>query len=207
MSPEPTPARPSDGFSAEARAFLDALDATDPAALCACEGWTAHEVAAHLAAGGIEGPTAALPAFAYLGLVGTVVSVVDLRTRRLPNWAVLPSYPLALALLMAASGVEKNWWPVARAVISMALVAGLYLVLVLGFPHGLGLGDVKLGGLLALGVGWLGWPTLTTSVLAGWGLAALVLLARNGTRSADSGRPIALGPWLCFGALVAVVLR
>ena len=54
MNPEPTPARPSDGFAAEARAFLDALDATDPAALCACAGWTAHEVAAHLAAAGIE---------------------------------------------------------------------------------------------------------------------------------------------------------
>ena len=119
----------------------------------------------------------------------------------------MPSYPFAFALLTAASGVEKDWWPVVRAVISMALVAGLYLLLGLGFPHGLGLGDVKLGGLLGLGLGWLGWLTLATSVLAGWGLAALVLLARHGTRPADRGRPVALGPWLCLGALVAVVLR
>lgn len=64
MSPTPTPALPSNGFAVEARAFLDALDATDPAALCACEGWTAHEVVAHLAAAGTE---VALNLEAYAG--------------------------------------------------------------------------------------------------------------------------------------------
>lgn len=153
------------------------------------------------------GPSAALAAFVYLGAVGTAASVLDLATRRLPNRLVLPSYPLTVALLAVASGIQHEWWSFDRAVIASALVAGFYLMLGLGFPHGLGLGDVKLGGLLALGVGWLGWPTLTTSILAGWCLAALVLIARHGTRPEDRGRPIALGPWLCLGALVGVVVR
>lgn len=55
----------------------------------------------------------------------------------------------------------------------MVLVAGYYLALGLAFPHGLGLGDPS---------SWLDWATLTTSVLAGWGLPALVLLVRHGTR-------------------------
>ena len=152
-------------------------------------------------------PTAVLPAFAYLGVAGTVVSLIDLRTRRLPNRVLLPSYPITFALLAVASRVEQEWWPLGRAIIAMAMMAGFYLGLGLAFPHGFGLGDVKLGGLLALGLGWLGWPVLITGVLAGWCLAALVLLARYATRPARRGQPVALGPLLCLGALVAIGLR
>ena len=153
------------------------------------------------------GLSAALAAFAYLGAIGTVVSVIDLRSRRLPDKIILPSYPATVALLAVASGVEHDWWPLARAIIAAALVAGFYLALGLAFPRGLGLGDVKLGGMLALGLGWLGWTTLATGVLAGWCLAVFVLLARYATQPATRGWPIALGPWLCLGAVVAVGVR
>ena len=153
------------------------------------------------------GLSAALAAFAYLGAAGTVASVIDLRTRRLPDKIILPSYPATVALLAVASGVEHDWWPLARAIIAAALVAGFYLALGLAFPRGLGLGDVKLGGLLALGFGWLGWPTLSTGVFAAWGLAALGLLAWQVTRPGRRCQTIALGPWLCLGALVAIALR
>ena len=153
------------------------------------------------------GLSAALAAFAYLGAIGTVVSVIDLRSRRLPDKIILPSYPATVALLAVASGVEHDWWPLARAIIAAALVAGFYLALGLAFPRGLGLGDVKLAGLLALGLGWLGWPTLTTGVLAAWGLASLALLALLAIGPHRRERTIALGPWLCLGALVAVALR
>jgi hypothetical protein len=38
----------------EFNAFLETLDATPPGAVSACQGWTAHEVTAHLAAGAAE---------------------------------------------------------------------------------------------------------------------------------------------------------
>lgn len=153
------------------------------------------------------GLTPLLPAFAYLGVVGTMVSVIDLRARRLPNRLVLPSYPVTLALLVVAAGIGWDWWPLARAVIAAALVAGFYLVLGLAFPGGFGLGDVKLGGLLALALGWLGWSTLTTGVLAAWGLAAVALFVRQAVRRGPRGGTMALGPWLCLGALVGAVFR
>ena len=153
------------------------------------------------------GWSVALAAFVYLGALGVIVSIIDLRTHRLPNRLVLPSYPVVVALLALAAGMEGRWWPLGRATLAMVLVAGFYLVLGLAFPHGLGLGDVKLAGLAALGLGWLGWPVLTTGVLAGWCLAALVLLARHATRPARRGCPIALGPWLCLGASVAIGVR
>ena len=40
--------------TAEAAAFLDALDSIPPGTVSACEGWTAHEITAHLAAGAAE---------------------------------------------------------------------------------------------------------------------------------------------------------
>jgi Mycothiol maleylpyruvate isomerase N-terminal domain len=40
--------------SREAEAFLSAVDATDPAAVSACEGWTTHEIAAHVAGIAVE---------------------------------------------------------------------------------------------------------------------------------------------------------
>jgi len=153
------------------------------------------------------GWSVALAAFVYLGALGVVVSVIDLRTHRLPNRIVLPSYPVVAALLALAAGMEGRWWPLGRAAFAMALVTGFYLVLGLAFEHGLGFGDAKLAGPVALGLGWLGWPVLTTGALAGWALAALALLARHATKPAARGRPIALGPWLCLGALVAIGLR
>jgi leader peptidase (prepilin peptidase)/N-methyltransferase len=153
------------------------------------------------------GLSVALPAFAYLGLVGTTVSVIDLHARRLPNRLVLPSYPVTLALLAVAAGVDQDWWPLARAVIAAAVVAGFYLALELAFPLGLGLGDAKFGGLLALALGWLGWAEVDTGVLAAWWLAALVVVGRSLARRGALGGTPALGPWLGLGALVAVVVR
>jgi leader peptidase (prepilin peptidase)/N-methyltransferase len=86
------------------------------------------------------GSSAALAAFVYLGALGVVVSIIDLRTRRLPNRIVLPSYPVVVALLALAAGMEGRWWPLGRAAFAVALVAGFYLVLGLAFEHGLGLG-------------------------------------------------------------------
>jgi hypothetical protein len=40
--------------SREAEAFLTAVDATDPAAVSACAGWTTHEIAAHVAGIAVE---------------------------------------------------------------------------------------------------------------------------------------------------------
>ena len=77
----------------------------------------------------------------YLGAVGVVTSVIDLRTHRLPDRVVLPSYPIVAVLLALASGMEGRWWPLGLAALAMVLVAGFYLVLGLAFPHGLGLGD------------------------------------------------------------------
>ncbi len=152
----------------------------------------------------------AVPAFLFLGAVGTVASLIDLRTRRIPNALLWPSYPLGAALLALASALGDRWGMLGRAGIAIGLVAGFYLVLALVLPGQFGMADVRLGGLLGLFVGWLGWPEVATSVLAGWFLAALAVAwgrARRRSDGAQRSRPIPLGPYLCLGALVAIGVR
>ncbi|MEK8228939.1 hypothetical protein NKG05_27695 [Oerskovia sp. M15] len=48
-------------------------------------------------------PLAVLPASVYLAVAGTALAVIDVRTHRLPNALVLPSYPVLAVLLGTAS--------------------------------------------------------------------------------------------------------
>jgi leader peptidase (prepilin peptidase)/N-methyltransferase len=152
------------------------------------------------------GWTAPLAAYLYLGAVLTVAAVIDTRTLRMPNVLLLPSYPVGVALLAAAAGADGTWWPLGRAVIAMAVIAGFYLALALAAGgHRMGLADVTLGGLVGLVLGWVGWSALSTGVILGWVIALVaVVVWRPGCRP---GRTPAIpaGPCLWLGALVAVL--
>jgi len=52
----------------------------------------------------------AVPAVAYLAVVGTVLAVTDWRTQRLPNVVVAPSYPIAAALIVLAMTAGGDSW-------------------------------------------------------------------------------------------------
>ncbi|EHB50467.1 peptidase A24A prepilin type IV [Mycolicibacterium rhodesiae JS60] len=135
-------------------------------------------------------------------LVGVVLlwtaalTVFDVRHRRLPNALTLPG---AVAVLAAAAWCGRGMPALAGAL----GLAGLYLVVHLMIPAGLGAGDVK----LALGVGgltgafgpdvWLlaalGAPVLTA-------MASVVLAARDPTATVPHG------PSMCVASLAAAAL-
>ncbi len=84
---------------------------------------------------------------------------------------------------------------------ALVLVAALAVVS-LAAPAALGMGDVKLALLLAVGIG----DDAVTALVAGFALAAayaLVLLARHGRAAARTALPLA--PFLATGALCALV--
>lgn len=151
------------------------------------------------------GPDLALPAFLALGAVGVVLAAVDLATKRLPNPLVLACYGSGLALLGLATAVSGDPAPLVRAGLGMVALFGLYLVLALVNPAGLGLGDVKLAGALGLHLAWQGWDVLLAGALAGFllvALVALVLLAAGRVRRSSE---LPFGPFMLLGALLAVV--
>ncbi|MBM7804941.1 leader peptidase (prepilin peptidase)/N-methyltransferase [Geodermatophilus bullaregiensis] len=149
------------------------------------------------------GPTAELPAWLWFAAAGVLLGVLDLRERVLPNRVLLPATAGAVALLAVAVVGPGTWPDLLRAVTGAVLLFSVLLGLALLAPGRLGMGDVKLGALLGLYLGWLGWPALVLGVLAGFvvqAAAALVLLAlrRVGLRS-----DLPFGPALLVGTALA----
>ena len=145
-----------------------------------------------------------LPAYCYFGAVAAAVSVSDVAARRIPNRAVLPAYLVGPALLALASATSGPWWPLARAGIAMALLAGFYLILGLGFPASMGFGDVKWAGVVGLYLGWLGWSAVTTGTLLAFLAASLLVIGRRVAISQIHEATLPMAPFMTGGALVAM---
>ena len=123
-----------------------------------------------------------------------VLSAIDAQHRIVPNRIVLPAAAVAL---VAHTAIDPS-----PAWLAWALVAagGLFLV-VLAYPKGLGMGDVKLALLLGAMLG----PSVTVALMIGL-FAALVpsavLVSRHGAAARKMGVPLV--PFLALGAVVAL---
>ena len=151
---------------------------------------------------GALGAEPQLPAYLWLAAVGVALAVIDIETLRLPDRLTLPSYPVGLVLL----AIPADWPALGRAVLA-AVITGVaaFLLALLAPRGGLGLGDVKLLGLLGLFLGWLGWGVLVVGVALGFALGAVAAVGMLASRRAGFRDHLAFGPWLIAGALVAVV--
>ena len=146
----------------------------------------------------------ALPAYLYLAGLAVVLTVIDLAERRLPDAIVLPSYPVAAVLLVAASGGSGDWSALGRAAVGGVILWALYFVLMVVRPGGMGFGDVKLAGLIGTYLAWLGWGTLVVGAFAAFLLGGLFAVALLLTGRAGRASRIPFGPWMLLGALIGV---
>lgn len=155
--------------------------------------------------GGRFGWSPELPAFLISAVVGTVVSVVDVRRHRLPHVFTVPAYVACAACLVAASIAGHDYAPLTRSVIAAAGVHLTFLGLALVFPGQLGLGDVVVAGWLSMTLGWLGATQVLAGVVAGFLLQAVVVavIALSGRFRRRMVLP--LGPALVAGWFVVVV--
>jgi leader peptidase (prepilin peptidase) / N-methyltransferase len=126
-----------------------------------------------------------------------LIALMDLRYRLVLNVLVFPATLVALVLQAIPPGRHTL----------MALLGGavgllFFLVAALAKPGGMGMGDVKLAGLIGLVVGFpqVLW-TLAIGVIAG-GVAALLLVV---TRRATLKSGIAYAPYLCFGVILTLL--
>ncbi|WP_375389759.1 prepilin peptidase [uncultured Amnibacterium sp.] len=143
--------------------------------------------------------------FLYLGAVSVALAAIDIDVRRLPDRIVLPSYVVGVALLGAVDLLRGDPTAVGTALAGSGAAALLFAVLWFARPGGMGLGDVKLAGVLGLFLGQLGVAQLAVGISAGFLLGgifgvALLLSRRGGRRTA-----IPFGPWMLAGAWVGVL--
>ncbi|WP_029287159.1 A24 family peptidase [Cellulomonas sp. HZM] len=152
-----------------------------------------------------DGALWAWPAFLYLTAISVALALIDIDTKTLPNRIVLPSYPVAAALLALATVGTGDWWSMVRAVLGLVILWTFYFALVFAYPAGMGFGDVKLAGVLGLYLGWTGWGALVIGGFAAFfigGVFALVLLL---VRRAGRKTGIPFGPWMLLGAFVGLI--
>jgi len=144
--------------------------------------------------------TAAGMALSLLVVVLVVpAALIDLEYKIIPNQLTAIGAVLALLLGVALDPAGEP----AR-LIAGAAAGGFLLAAALAYPAGMGMGDVKLAGVLGLALGAAVAPAILVALLAGV-LFGTSVMARRGVRD---GRRTAVpfGPFLAFGALFAVFL-
>lgn len=134
---------------------------------------------------------------AYLAVATPPLIRIDLAEHRLPNAFTLPGYPVATAAIAATALAGRS-----ALIPLLAAAAYLGVLLLAHVGGGMGLGDVKLGGVLGAALGMVGPPAafagLALAVLSG-GAVATVLLLRGRRRSR-----LAFGPHLLLGFWLAL---
>ena len=148
------------------------------------------------------GNAAELIAYSLLAVFLAVLVVVDLAVFRLPDVVVGPLYVVLFGALTVAAAVDGDWSRLGRAAAAGGVIALGYLVLALISPANLGLGDVKLAGVIGAFLGWLGWPQALVGTLAAFVLGGLVALVLVVAKRAHRNTAFAFGPWMVAGAAV-----
>jgi leader peptidase (prepilin peptidase) / N-methyltransferase len=126
-----------------------------------------------------------------------VISRHDLERKIIPNRIVVPAW---IGVLLAHLALYPEHW-VEWLVGSIG--AGLFFfAVVLAYPAGMGMGDVKLALLIGAALGYAVATALLLGTLAA-GVVSAVLLFREG--SAARKRAIPLGPFLAGGAILVLL--
>lgn len=140
-----------------------------------------------------------LGACLYLVIAGVALTLIDWRTKRLPDAITLPSYPIVLGLLIPSGELP-------HALYGMLALGVIYAILWFARPAGLGLGDVKLAGLIGLVAGALGPHGWVVAAIGGHLLGAVyatgLLITRKGTLTSE----FPFGPFMLAATLVAVLV-
>ena len=141
------------------------------------------------------------PAQLALGLVFVAmlaaITLTDLERGIIPN-TVLIGGALAAVALVAAT--DPSSFP-ERGVAAAAAGGGLFAI-VLAYPRGMGMGDVKLAAVMGLYLGTSVAPALLIAVLAGT-IVGVGLMVGQG--SSARKRAVPFGPFLALGGVVALL--
>jgi leader peptidase (prepilin peptidase)/N-methyltransferase len=138
---------------------------------------------------------------AWLGIAFVLllvpITLIDLDHRLIPNKLTLPGAVIAVAIVLLTDSDS-----LVEHLVSGAAAGGFLLVAALAYPAGMGMGDVKLAGVMGLYLGRAVAPAMFAALIAGTLIGALII-ARKGTKE---GRKTAIpfGPYLALGGLVGL---
>jgi leader peptidase (prepilin peptidase) / N-methyltransferase len=138
---------------------------------------------------------------ALIGLVFVamlaIVTLTDLERRIIPNKVLISGAVLCLAIAIPTdpAGVPER-------LIAAVGAGGLFFLVALAYPAGMGLGDVKLAATMGLFLGRAAAPAILVALLVG-SFVGLALIARHGAGARKMAIPF--GPFLALGGLVGLL--
>ncbi len=124
------------------------------------------------------------------------VAGIDLDHRIIPNKILLPAaiWGLAATIAFRPDNVDD-------ALIAGAGAFAFLLLAALAYPAGMGMGDVKLAGVMGIYLGSGIAPAMLVAFLAG-SIVGVAIIAREGRDARKKGIPF--GPFLALGGLVGI---
>jgi leader peptidase (prepilin peptidase)/N-methyltransferase len=138
---------------------------------------------------------------ALIGLVFVtvlaVVTLTDLERRIIPNKVLIVGAVLCLGI-----AVPTDLAGVPERLIAAAAAGGLFFLVALAYPAGMGLGDVKLAATMGLFLGRAVAPAILAALLIG-SVAGLVLISRHGSEARKMAIPF--GPFLALGGVIGLL--
>jgi leader peptidase (prepilin peptidase) / N-methyltransferase len=125
------------------------------------------------------------------------ITLTDLEQRIIPNRVLM-----AGAILCLAIAIPTDPGGLPERAIAAAAAGGVFFLVVLAHPKGMGLGDVKLAATMGLFLGRAVAPAILIGLLAG-SLVGLALIARHGSQARKMAVPF--GPFLALGGVVGML--
>jgi leader peptidase (prepilin peptidase)/N-methyltransferase len=132
------------------------------------------------------------------------LAAIDLAVMRLPDPLVLIGFACTTVLLTAAALVNDDWPSLLRAAEGGAICFAVYFLLAVLPGASLGFGDVKLGGVIGLLLGYLGWGAVILGLMLPWLVNAPVAVATLVRHGRKASQPF--GPALLAGSFLAIAV-
>ena len=136
-----------------------------------------------------------LPLFFVLLLVP--IALIDIDHHIIPNVLTLIGVVAGFALVVAFQTDE-----LVEHVIAMLAAGGFFLIAAIVYPSGMGIGDVKLAGVMGMFLGRDVVPAIFVALLAGSIVGGIIIARLGFQKGRKEGLPF--GPWLCLGSIVGL---
>lgn len=135
---------------------------------------------------------------ACLAATLATITLTDLEHRVIPNKVLIVAALVAVGLLVAG---DRD--ALAEHAIAAAIAFAVMFLIAIVYPRGMGMGDVKLAGVMGLYLGKAVAPALLIGFAAG-ALFGLALIASRGAEARKQAVPF--GPFLAAGGVIALLV-
>lgn len=147
-----------------------------------------------------------LPALLVFAASATVLTMVDLAEKRLPNAVIFPTLAAVGVLLVPSTWAVGSWMTLVWALAGSAAMFAVYFVLALISPKSMGMGDVKLALVIGLLLGWFGLTAWLIGLLAAFIVGGVIAIVALLLRRVTLKGSIPFGPSMLAGALIALLV-